>query len=456
MKMTLNLMFSLMAGAVIGAPAVSNVKLTRDAENHVVAVSYDLSEPAIVTATFSAGAAELSPETVGAFGGEISRELAAGTHVFFLRPTLEAGNAFFDAKELSVGLEAWPLDCPPPYMAINLLAKDSRRFYPSERWVPGGVTNRQYKLDTLLMRKVIATDVKWPMGKDGADAKTEFKTRYVTLTGDYYVAVYETTQRQYRDLLPNRQFKAKQGAGNTRAVADPPYMTVRADRDVLPMEGTTWHTLRNGTNQASEATCIWPQDGHQVASKSWIGLLRARTGVEFDLPTEAQWEYACRGGTATAQYDTLDEVAWYTTNWKDDPAAVANGNSNQVHEVGLLKPNRWGLYDTLGNVNEQCLDYMPNDTTAKSGGWTDPNYPTVCDLYYAFEGEIVDPVGPGSHEMGAGDTIEAPLDGNRPRRGGGFSQSAKYQTATMRTRHTAVNGYAFAGFRLVCPATFVK
>jgi formylglycine-generating enzyme required for sulfatase activity len=80
-------------------------------------------------------------------------------------------------------------------------------------------------------------------------------------------------------------------------------------------------------------------------------------GLGLALPSEAQWEYACRAGTETPRYrEELDEIAWY------------RGNSDeQTHPVAQKAPNGWGLYDMLGNVWEWCADAWRSDYTERSG-----------------------------------------------------------------------------------------
>jgi formylglycine-generating enzyme required for sulfatase activity len=117
-------------------------------------------------------------------------------------------------------------------------------------------------------------------------------------------------------------------------------------------------------------------DDHPVVSLSWNDVtafctwLSEREQEESHLPTEAEWEYACRAGTTTAWYSgddegALDEYAWFTNNL-----------GGKLHPVGQKLPNAWGLYDMHGNVDEWCQDWLG-------------------DRYYATS-PVDDPPGPAS------------------------------------------------------------
>mgnify|MGYP003295820708 CR=1 FL=1 len=117
-----------------------------------------------------------------------------------------------------------------------------------------------------------------------------------------------------------------------------------------------------------------------------MGKIRARTGFTFDLPTEAQWEYACRAGTTTvlnsgknltSTYDdaNMAEVGRYAYNSGYNSTCDGKGNTTYAYaEVGAYLPNNWGLYDMHGNVWEWCLDWYVSRGTSgfDSGAVTDP------------------------------------------------------------------------------------
>jgi len=105
----------------------------------------------------------------------------------------------------------------------------------------------------------------------------------------------------------------------------------------------------------------------QYGALMYCKWLYKNTGIFYRLPTEAEWEYACRAGTTTVfpfgdDEAKLGEYAWYSSN-----------SDNQYHKVGLKEPNAWGLYDMLGNVGEWVLDqYQPDYYTTITDNTVDP------------------------------------------------------------------------------------
>jgi formylglycine-generating enzyme required for sulfatase activity len=98
----------------------------------------------------------------------------------------------------------------------------------------------------------------------------------------------------------------------------------------------------------------------------WLDVVCDQAADGFRLPTEAEWEYACRAGSTEVRYGELDDIAWYRDN-----------SGERIHDVGTRTPNAWGLHDMIGNVWEWCWDLFDPDVYGayrvfRGGGWCDP------------------------------------------------------------------------------------
>jgi formylglycine-generating enzyme required for sulfatase activity len=129
--------------------------------------------------------------------------------------------------------------------------------------------------------------------------------------------------------------------------------------DRLPVVGVSWlDAVRfcNALSQNEGLACAYQLDGEDVG--------RDATGG-YRLPTEAEWEHACRAGTTGPRYGALDDIAWHRGNSHERP-----------HPVGGKQANAWGLHDMLGNVWEWCWDIYDAEVygtyrVLRGGGWFD-------------------------------------------------------------------------------------
>ncbi|MEV8098733.1 formylglycine-generating enzyme family protein [Kitasatospora sp. NPDC085879] len=138
-----------------------------------------------------------------------------------------------------------------------------------------------------------------------------------------------------------------------------------AGGDRLPVEGVSWWDAVRFCNALSlraglRAAYLPHGDGDGVDLDA--------TADGYRLPTEAEWEYACRAGTDGPRYGPLDDIAWYRGNSGESP-----------HEVGGKRPNAWGFHDMLGNVWDWCWDVYDAEVyggyrVLRGGGWFDEHW----------------------------------------------------------------------------------
>ncbi|MBQ2703065.1 MAG: formylglycine-generating enzyme family protein [Alistipes sp.] len=204
--------------------------------------------------------------------------------------------------------------------------------------------------------------------EQGRDAAYDEKPAHSVTVSDFYIGKYEVTQAQWEAVMGENPSHYK---GENR-----------------PVESVNWNDIQE-----------------------FIEKLNAKTGKKYRLPTEAEWEYAARGGDQSKGYkysgsNNIDEVAWYDTN-----------SASRTHIVGQKQPNELGLYDMSGNVWESCSDWY----------WSKYYKNALSD----------NPTGPAT---GSGRVL----------RGGGYSNYASSCRVSTRFFSGPSDRFLSCGFRLVC------
>lgn len=285
----------------------------------------------------------------------------------------------------------------PNYLIIDLSGGSTASRYPY-RYVPSapsGGWSDKYKTTKMVLKLVPAGTFSMgsPSGELGRAPSSEYQ-HSVTLTHPFYVGVFEVTQAQYKAVTGSNP-SSHQISGTTIY-------------DKNPVENVSYDMIR-GDDDGS----YWPEDD-SVDSTSFLGKLRGKTYLRFDLPTEAQWEYACRATTTTALNSGKNLEDQYKSDYLNEIGYNAY-NTSSTQAVGQLLPNNWGLYDMHGNVSEWCLDYYQANlgTTA-----------------------VTDPTGPVSGS-------------NRANRGGSIIGEACDCRSASRGQSPSNTANAYFGFRIV-------
>ncbi|MCL2479314.1 MAG: formylglycine-generating enzyme family protein [Treponema sp.] len=175
-----------------------------------------------------------------------------------------------------------------------------------------------------------------PSGEGGRSAN-EGPQHQVTVSS-FYMDKYPVTQAEYKDIT-----------GKTPSMFK---------GDNLPVEQVSWFDAVDYCNKLSVKEGLTPVYKVTGSIVEWISGANG-----YRLPTEAEWEYACRAGTKTPYSGgtSVAALGWYSGN-----------SGNTTHPVGLKQPNAWGIYDMHGNVLEWCWDWLGNYT---ADAQTDPRGP---------------------------------------------------------------------------------
>jgi formylglycine-generating enzyme required for sulfatase activity len=375
-------------------PQIRNVTLAQPESTRLAVVTYEALDAGIATFQFRTGGVDVAhSEVVRTVTGEISKYVGAGTHAF----TWDAGRDFPEriVSNLTVAVTLWSTNSPPPYCAVYLVGTMFPvRWYGSRAEVPFGDGDGRWKKDWLLLAKIPSTEGETvTLGSPGGEIgrQNDEALRGVRITRPFYMGAYEVTQRQWENVA---------GASRSR----PSFWNNAADWEERPVEQVSYYDVRENANSTVDNPDIdWPGTGHAVDAGSFMGRLRAKTGnvLAFDLPTEAQWEYACRAGTSGAwnngttitnggsdanlnllgRYDRNEGRILVGGTYESPHIALGVDRSaitaeHATAKAGSYLPNAWGLYDMHGNVWEWCLDYYTSSDDSLLGD--DPAGPVLA------------------------------------------------------------------------------
>ena len=414
-------------------------------QDNVVRISYTLANaPAIVTLDVQTNGEDNAWTSIGAlnvFGPKCSFVRGANTlvegngrHEIEWRPHKSWAIGGATVGRVRFALKAYAPGNAPDYMAVRLDASVGLSprvlYFPDAESLPGGVLgNEEFRKSILLMKRVHAKNMNFDFGDAYTANLPDDETvpsgyRAVTFPHDYYMGVFELTQKQW-EFVHGTTIKS--------------YFKVQGE--MRPMESCTYQQIREAAGNSADPEHMYPKPPHP---DSFLGKLRTLSGIDdFDLPSEVEWEYAARAGLPDGYWN--DGSVWYgaTETYSTFPgrcyskqaapgtATAASGPENGTAICGSYTPSRWGFYDFHGNVSEMCLDWTADDV-------------------YALPGNTVNADG--------ANRVDAPVAGEkRVARGGGWNSHDVWEYLRLRTHRTlcmiAPGSTSIAtGFRVKCRA----
>ncbi len=242
-----------------------------------------------------------------------------------------AAIAPFDAEQAKAHQEAWAKYLGVPVEYTNSIGMKFRLIPPGEFVM--GSTPKQLDAEAA----AAGQDERWQ-----ADIRSEAPQHKVILTRPFYLGINEVTQMQYEQIVGiNPSHFSSVGAGREDVG--------NLDTRNYPVETVTWNESADYCVKLAELEHNTPFYFHTGQTVTAIG------GTGYRLPTEAEWEFACRAGTSTENWNgdgfaSAAQIAWFSPN-----------SGKRTHEVGQLSPNPFGLYDFLGNVWEWVEDHWEPD-----------------------------------------------------------------------------------------------
>ena len=387
-KLIMSCVFAGYLQSLFAVPVVSDVEMKQTLPNRTVTITYKLQDaPAVVTLDIETNAtdgtwASIGGENIQFVSGAVNRKVTDedkdenGLCTIKWRADDSWPNHIIGSKGARAVVTAWPLDNTPDYMVVDISASakpGAARYYTSTNFLPGTVSNPLYKTTSILMRKILAKDVVWTMGTvselnrktDGSENAHEAQ-----LTNNYYIGVYEVTQSQWALIQTERP--------------NPSWFQFEGDKAMRPVERVCYNEIRCAANSTTAAADYqgWPSPPYEG---SFLDLLRDKTGIDFDLPSDAEWEYACRAGHGEGHWGdgsviskdqncpnhiplerflgSVGTLPDTTGNDKMNKFDTVTDASVGTAIVGSYRPNSWGLYDMLGNVREFVIDRFSSGET---------------------------------------------------------------------------------------------